>query len=192
MRHWLAPIALLALAGCGVPLGPVEVSRFHVPETAALGPNAPRGTIAVIAGDGEDQTSYRLAVEQALVQAGYTIAPPESALQTAQIRIERQALRNAQAPVRVGLRAGNTSYSGANAGVGLSIPFQTGPQQRVATDLVAVIREKTSGKVLWEGRASFTVSATSPLAQGSLAAPRLAQALFSSFPGQSGETIKVP
>jgi hypothetical protein len=188
MKHWLAPFALLALAGCGVPLGPVEVSRFHVPELAGLG----HGTIAVIAGDGEDQTSYRIAVEQALMQAGYAIAAPESAAQTAQIRIERQTMRNAQAPVRVGLRAGNTSYSGANAGVGLSIPFQTGPQQRVATDLVAVIRDRQSGKVLWEGRASFTVPSTSPFAQGSLAAPRLAQALFSGFPGQSGETIKVP
>jgi hypothetical protein len=46
--------------------------------------------------------------------------------------------------------------------------------------------------VLWEGRANFTVRATSPLADTALGAPKLAEALFKGFPGQSGETIQVP
>jgi hypothetical protein len=45
--------------------------------------------------------------------------------------------------------------------------------------------------VLWEGRASFTVTSASPLAATALAAPKLSAALFLNFPGTSGETIEV-
>ncbi|MEZ5743919.1 MAG: hypothetical protein R3D89_09390 [Sphingomonadaceae bacterium] len=53
------------------------------------------------------------------------------------------------------------------------------------------IRDRTSNETLWEGRASFAVKAISPLAQTSLGAAKMAEALFRDFPGQSGETILV-
>ena len=53
------------------------------------------------------------------------------------------------------------------------------------------IRDRASGASLWEGRSQFTVSATSPYAATALAAPQLARALFSGFPGNSGETVAI-
>ena len=53
------------------------------------------------------------------------------------------------------------------------------------------IKERASGKALWEGKATFTVRAASPLASTQLGAAKLAEALFKGFPGSSGETIQV-
>jgi hypothetical protein len=61
----------------------------------------------------------------------------------------------------------------------------------VETRLAVAIRDRKSGKVVWEGRAQFTVRASAPLAQTTLAAPKMAAALFQGFPGNSGETILV-
>lgn len=191
----LAPLLLLSggiISGCAVPVGPVEVSRFHVANASPLG----HGTIAVVPGPGMDGSSlelqsYQIAVERELSTLGYTAAPPDSADQVAAIRLVRTALTESRSPVGVSLGASGSNY-GSGAGVGISIPIRTSSGQSTATDLIAVIRDRASGKALWEGRASFTVSATSPLAQTQLAAPKLAQALFSGFPGQSGETIRVP
>jgi hypothetical protein len=54
-----------------------------------------------------------------------------------------------------------------------------------------MIRDRESGRTLWEGRSSFTVRATSPLAGTQLGAAKMAEALFRDFPGISGETILV-
>ena len=59
------------------------------------------------------------------------------------------------------------------------------------TELAVTIKDRASGQALWEGRASFTVSARSPLASGQLGAAKMAEALFKGFPGRSGETIEV-
>lgn len=66
------------------------------------------------------------------------------------------------------------------------------PARQVETLLAVTIRDRASKALLWEGRALYTVRATSPLADTALAAPKLADALFKDFPGQSGETIQVP
>jgi hypothetical protein len=54
-----------------------------------------------------------------------------------------------------------------------------------------MIRDRDSGETLWEGRASFAVKASSPLAETQLGAAKIAEALFQDFPGNSGETILV-
>ena len=194
MRRFKILAPLLLLSGCAVPVGPVEVSRFHVEDVSPLG----HGTIAVVPGPGMDGASlelqsYQIAVERQLSSLGYSAAPPDSADQIAAIRLVRTTLDESatRSPVGVSLGASGSNY-GTGAGVGITIPIRTGSSQRTATDLIAVIRERAGGKALWEGRASFTVSSTSPLAQTQLAAPKLAQALFSGFPGHSGETVRVP
>ena len=72
--------AVVALTGCVAPVGPVEVTRFHVPDTAALG----RGTIAIVAAPGTSDASlevrsYQAAVTRQLTLLGYTEAPATSA-----------------------------------------------------------------------------------------------------------------
>lgn len=193
----LGPLMLVStglLSGCAVPVGPVEVSRFHVADVSPLG----RGTIAVVPGAGADGASlewqsYQTAVESQLTGLGYTIAPADSAGQIAAIRLVRSTFDPSagRSPVGVSVGAAGSNY-GTAGGIGITIPIRTGSSQRTATDLIAVIRDRATDKALWEGRASFTVSSTSPLAQTQLAAPKLAQALFSGFPGQSGETVRVP
>ena len=68
---------------------------------------------------------------------------------------------------------------------------QAPPPQQVETLLAVTIKDRASGQAVWEGRASFAVKASSPLATTQLGAAKLAEALFRGFPGRSGETIEV-
>ena len=54
-----------------------------------------------------------------------------------------------------------------------------------------VIKPTGGVNALWEGRAHFTATANSDYADQRAAAGKLADALFSGFPGRSGETIEV-
>ncbi len=183
----------LLLAACNVPTGPVEVSRFHLPEGAPELARLGHGSIAVMAGAGMDPAgielqSFQIAVEQELARLGYSPASADSADQIAQVRLVRTPLESANR-TSFGFSAAGSTHASA-VGVGVAIPI--GTSQQVATDLIVSIRDRASGKVLWEGRSSLTLNASSPLAKTALAAPRLASALFSNFPGKSGETVMVP
>lgn len=183
---------LLALSACVTPVGPVEVTRFHVEDVSPLG----KGTISVEPAPGSDGNSlewqtYKAAVARQLVLIGYTEAAPGAGAQIAQVRLTRAAFKaGGSSPVRVGV-GGSTGTYGSGVGVGVGFNLSPGSKQQVATELAVSIRDRASGKVLWEGRASFTVGSGSPLAGNALAAPKMSQALFLNFPGTSGETIEV-
>jgi len=185
---------LTALAGCATPVGPVEVTRFIAPDAASLG----RGTIAIAAAPGMDETSleyrsYAVAVSRELARVGYSeAAPGAAAAQTAEIGLARNRYQPGRtgSPVSVGLGGATGSY-GTGVGLGIGINLSGPPPEQVDTELSVRIRDSATGKALWEGRASFTVSAKSPLAETQLAAAKMAAALFRDFPGRSGETIRV-
>lgn len=191
-------VALLAAAlvsGCATPIGPVEVTRFHRPDAEAqLG----RGTIWVEAAPGLDPhsleiQSYERAVARELVRVGYTEAAPGAGTQVAVVRLRRttfQPERNGS-PVSVGGAASTGSY-GSGVGLGIGIDLSGRPPAQVATELGVMIRERTSDRTLWEGRASFTVRADSPMAQNQLGAAKMAEAMFANFPGNDGETVEIP
>ena len=189
-----AALATIALSGCVAPVGPVEVTRFHVLGQSPLG----RGPIAVEAAPGADGTSlefgsYAGAVARQLVLLGYSERPPGAASpQVALVRIERQSYRpdRRRGPVSVGV-GGSTGSYGSGVGLGIGIDLSGPPPERVETQLAVTIKDRASGQALWEGRASFAVKASSPLATTQLAAAKLAEALFRGFPGRSGETIEV-
>lgn len=188
-------LAIASLTGCVAPVGPVEVTRFHLPELATLG----RGAIAIEpaagqTGDSLEFRSYAAAVARQLTLLGYREVPPgTSTAQVASLRIERQTFRadRPRGPVSVGI-GGSTGSYGSGVGLGIGLDLSGPPPEQVETLLGVSIRERASGRALWEGRASFAVRATSPLAQTQLGAAKLAEALFKGFPGQSGETIRVP
>jgi len=189
------PVSLV-LAGCVAPVGPVEVTRFHDPaRTAALA----RGVIAVEAAEGEDPDSlelrtYRLAVAQQLQRVGYTLAAANTASpQTAEVRVIRRRFQPGRdgSPVTVGGGASTGSY-GSGVGLGIGIDLSGKPKEQVTTRLAVTIRENASGEPFWEGRADFTVPVDSPMADTQLGAAKLAEALFTNFPGNNGETIEVP
>jgi hypothetical protein len=192
----LPAAAAVGLAGCVAPVGPVEVTRFHVPD-APFG----RGPIAVVPAPGEAAMSqsdtslelraYQSAVARELVRIGYAEAPAASG-QVAEVRLMRrtwQPERN-RGPVSVGVGAGGGSY-GSGVGLGVGIDLSGRPAAQTETELSVVIKDRPGGRSLWEGRAQFIVRADSPLAQTDLGAAKLAAALFRGFPGNSGETILV-
>ncbi|HET9630391.1 MAG TPA: DUF4136 domain-containing protein [Novosphingobium sp.] len=185
--------ALLPLAACVAPTGPIEVTRFHTADTAMLG----RGGIAVEAAAGMDPGSIELktfeeAVTRELQRIGYADSGAASPAQIAQVRLERRTVQpeRRRSPVTVGV-GGSTGSYGSGLGMGVGIDLSGPPPAMTETLLGVVIRERASGAVLWEGRAAFAVRADSPLATTPLGAAELARALFAGFPGRSGETVLV-
>ncbi len=194
-RRLIPPLLVIAaLTGCVAPIGPVEVTRFHLPDVTPLG----KGSILVVAAPGSDAASlefrsYAAAVARQLVLLGYVDSQNGSAgTQVAEVRITRETLQpqRSSSPVSVGV-GGSTGSYGSGLGVGIGIDLSGPPPAQTRTDLAVTIRDRAGGQSLWEGRASFTVRADSPLAGTQLGAAKLAEALFKGFPGTSGETIQV-
>jgi hypothetical protein len=190
MKRILAGALLLALSGCVAPTGPVEVNRFFAPDTS-LG----RGSIAVEPAPGVNPDmefrTYAFAVGRQLGAHGYS-EERSGGEQVAIVRIERQIYQPERRgnPVSVGLGGSAGSY-GSGLGVGVGIDLSGPPPEQIETGLYVTIKDRASGRSLWEGRAAFTVSAKSPLADTTLGAQKMAEALFKDFPGRSGETILV-
>lgn len=191
----IAIIALAALSGCVTPVGPVQVTRFHLPDTQQLA----KGSIAIEPAVGEDGSSlefrsYGAAVAQQLSRIGYSIAVAGSAQsdQVAVVSLSRAMAGGggSGSPVSVGVGGSTGSYgSGVGLGIGVNLSGRQSPM--VETQLAVSIRDRASGRSLWEGRASFSARASAPASQTQLGAARLAEALFRGFPGESGETILV-
>lgn len=187
-----AALALAPLCACVAPIGPVEVTRFHLPDTTMLG----KGTIRVEPAPGSNADSleyraYAASVARQLVLLGYAEQVAGSSPQVAEVRVSRLTMQPPRrSPVSVGV-GGSTGSYGSGVGLGIGLDLSGPPPEQVTTELAVTIRDSASRQSLWEGRASFTVSAKSPMADTQLGAARLAEALFAGFPGQSGETIQV-
>lgn len=184
------------LSGCATSsqVSPVEVTRFVGDKPARLG----NGSIAVrsAAGDGGNPlefAAYEQAVSRQLADLGYTVTTLDRATQVADIRYSRSTPppQPRRSPVSVGV-GGSTGSYGSGLGLGLGINLGGKPAQMIDSEMAVIIRDKTSNQYLWEGRAQFTASTKSPVAANSPAADKLAAALFSQFPGNSGETVVVP
>lgn len=186
-----AAFVSLGLTGCVAPVGPVEVTRFHVPDTSRLG----RGAIAVepapgMVAESLEWRTYAAAVGRQLALVGYSERTTGD--QVALVRLQRRVIQpeRRRSPVSVGV-GGSTGSYGSGVGMGVGIDLSGPPPEVVETELAVTIKERASGQALWEGRSSFTVTAKSPLANSQLGAAKMAEALFKGFPGTSGETIQV-
>ena len=195
IRFALAPLAAaVLLAGCTQTyVSPVSVTRFVGEQPARLG----QGTIAVRAAPGEpgdslEFSAYTQAVAFELAELGYRVVSGEGAAQVAEVRAARvidEPVRR-RGPVNVGV-GGSTGSYGSGVGVGVGLDLSGPPPEVASTELGVVIRDNGTGQALWEGRAQFSASANSDYADRRAAATKMADALFSGFPGQSGETIEV-
>lgn len=195
-RALLAAFALAVgpvLSGSAL-AAPVEVTRFHTPESITT---LARGAVAVVAAPGVDGSSLELrvwlqAVEAELAALHFGTATPGAADAVAEVRVEREIQRpeRQRGPVSVGVGG---STGGWNSGVGLGVGFNLGggPRAQVVTRLVVTIRSRATGLSFWEGRADNVEREKAKSASVDQAAPRLAHALFSGFPGTSGATITV-
>jgi hypothetical protein len=183
----------LALSACVAPVGPVEVTRFHLPDTTMLG----RGPVSVepapgMEGDSLEWRTYAAAVGRQLTLVGYTEQPAGTGSQLALVQLRRQSYRpeRNRSPVSVGA-GGSTGTFGSGVGLGLGFDLSGPPAEVVETELAVTIKDRASDQAVWEGRARFVVTAKSPLANSQLGAAKMAEALFKDFPGRSGETIEV-
>jgi hypothetical protein len=196
VRLSLAALASAALVpACTTPayVSPVEVTRFTGDAPQLLG----SGVIVVRAAPGQepdswDYAAFQTAVAEELRQVGYTVTG-DDAPQVAEITVERFVERSGggRSPVNVGV-GGSTGSYGSGVGVGVGINLGGGrPAERIDSELRVMIKPSAGGTALWEGRARFTATANSDFAERQAAAAKLADALFTGFPGHSGETIEV-
>lgn len=204
MRHFSVALPLaaaLVLGGCATAVPPVEVTRFHSNAVAGWAPGTrysvdaePLGVAAEGAAPPSlEWNSYRSAVERQLQLQGLAPAP-DGARAPLKVRIgfDRASHESGgrRSPVSVGVGGSTGSYG---SGVGLGVGINLGGGSRRMTDLQLSVRidDAATGQALWEGRALTAVPAKAPANQPSLAAAKLAEALFKDFPGESGRTISV-
>lgn len=197
LRPFLAlGLAGVTLAGCatGPSLPPTQVIRYHLDQPIA------RGTISVQPLDAGTPSiefkTYAAAVEGELLKLGYTLpaagARPDYVATVNFTRTTREGPPR-QPPVSVGLGGGGFSgggWHGGGVGLGGGISFPIGkrrPTELLAAQLSVTIKNGRDQSPVWEGQAQ----GISDLRSADEQAPRLAHALFTGFPGQSGRTIEV-
>ncbi len=192
----------LGLAACAPSPFKADVSRFAVPLPAPAGQ-----TFAVVAEDpklvgGLEFGTYADAVAAELTQLGYVrAASPESAdmLVRFDYRVDGGRERVRTDPGvgfgpwgRWGGWGGwGGGWGGGGWGLGFNDPFLGGPDVRsytIYTSGVEVkIDRRADGQRLFEGRAE-AVSRSNRLPR---LVPNLVDALFTDFPGNSGETVRI-
>lgn len=192
-----ATLLVLARPACAKP---VEVTRFSTPQTLAqLGwQQAGRAVAVVPAPDsGIDPQSlvdqpWLDAVAREVAALGFGAATPGAADILAEVDVvhDRLAQGGGRGPVSVGL-GGATGGRHSSLGLGLGFNFGGGVRHLDGTRLRVILRDRASGQALWEGRADNTEKSGSREASADLLAPRMAHALFTGFPGPSGQTTSV-
>ena len=201
MRAPLVLLSALALSGalsaCATgPLRfPVQATRFHYDAVAQ------RGTVTVepLPGGGPasiEYKTYAAAVEAELLRVGFTSPRPgvkADYIATVGFTRAPRALPPRQSPIQIGLGGGAGSggwRGGSSVGGGVSFPVGgSGAREGVVTELS--VRLRHGADAVWEGQAQSLTDTTAPDADTPSIAARLAQALFSGFPGDSGRTIEV-
>jgi hypothetical protein len=193
-RGMAALMAATAMAGCSTaPISfPVQATRYH------FDPVTSRGTIEVEPVQGGAPASlefkeYAAAVQAELLRLGYTAPSPGAKaenLATVAFTRTTRPLPPRRSPVSVGIGAGGGGYSGGAVGGGVSFPIGgSGAREGVVTELSVRIRRGPDA--IWEGSAQSLTDLGAPDADTPSVAKRLAGALFTDFPGESGRTIEV-
>jgi len=201
----LRPLALalplgLLLGGCATTLRlpPTEAVRYH------LGAPIERGSIRVepLTAPGVPASlefrTYAAAVEAELLRNGYTLAPAGAQPQliaTVGFTRTAQAGPPKRSPFSIGIGGGGFSGGrggGVGLGGGVGIPVGGGGSTEVvASELAVTIKRRADQSPVWEGRARSFADGSKPDADAAQQAPRLAAAVFTGFPGESGRTIEV-
>ncbi|GAA0657730.1 hypothetical protein FHT00_002227 [Sphingomonas insulae] len=189
-------IGAAALAGCATtaPLPPTEVIRYHLGEPIA------RGTVSVEPLSGGAPASlefktYAAAVQGELLKVGYSVpaqgGTPDYVATVGFTRTSQEGPPR-QSPISIGIGGGGFSGGRRGGGVGLGggVGFPIGggrPTQLLVAELSVTIKRRSDQSPVWEGRAQ----GVSDIKGADQQAGKLAHALFTGFPGQSGRTITV-
>ena len=168
--------------------GKVQVARF-VNEDPALAAALGKGSVSVIEApatspvDAREMATFQAAVIDALAGAGSWSATPGGAPRT-----EGPVLHSVAEPQEAprkpvsGEMAVGVSNRGTMMGLGINIDLTKPKGALVSTRLEARIKDRTSGAVLWEGRADILTRQGDARWSDQKIAERLASALFEGFP----------
>jgi len=191
----LATSLLVSACATGPRSFPVSATRFHYDPVTA------RGTVAMepLAGPTSPSLEYKTyaaAVQAELLRNGFTNpASGARAEYIATVGFTRapQSLPQRRSPISIGLGGGvgGGGYrSGGGVGAGVGFPLGGGRGgEGVVTELSVRIRKGPDA--IWEGQAQSLTDTSAPSADTASVAQRLAGALFTGFPGDSGRTIEV-
>jgi hypothetical protein len=175
--------------------GKVEVTRFMAeditPDTLAKGTISVGGAPTGSGIDDRELKTFEAAVEDQLATVGYqTAIQAGEGAQIAELRVTHDTVVPEEAPHKPvsGEMEVGVSNRGSMMGMALNIDMSKPRKALISTRLEARIRDKASGKVLWEGRADIITREGSDKWSDTAIASKLSAALFSGFPGKSGET----
>lgn len=189
---------LAACSTTGGRLPPTEVIRYHLGEPIA------RGTIRVepLSNTGPasiEFKTYAAAVETALLRNGYSLAQGDAQpdyIATVSFTRANRLGPPRPSPFSIGLGGGSFSGGrggGVGLGGGLSFPIgKSQPQEIIGTELSVQIKRRVDQSPIWEGSAR-NIAPVQALAKldAKAQATKLADALFTKFPGESGRTVEV-
>jgi hypothetical protein len=190
----------LALAGCET-ANPVQVTRFHLAQpiapgsfsiesTPAMGPGSP------MAPDSIELNTYSDIVAGELTHLGFTrAAGPGSSELTVSVMVDRGTRPDPNAGgSSISFGIGGASFgrrSAVGGEVGTTVPIGNRVHFIVGTRMQVQIKRHSDGTAIWEGRAMTEAKGQSPDASPQAAVSKLAHAMFTGFPGESGRTITV-
>lgn len=171
--------------------GKVQVSRFMAEDAdvATFG-HGPIGVAAMPGGTGDARqgATFEAAVVDQLAKAGYDTVTPDGAHgQLAEVRVIRDVVRPEEAkrsPVSGETTVG-VSNRGSFAGMAVNIDLSKPAKALMSTRLMARIRDRATGKLLWEGRADIVTRDGDSHWTEQAIATRLAAALFEDFATRS-------
>ena len=198
LRLTLAAGGALALAGCQTAY-PTQVTRFHLAQPIApgsfsiqampaMGPGSP------VAPDSIELNSYSDIVAGELTRLGFTRAdgPGSSELTVFVERGTRPDPNAGGSAISFGIGGASFGrHSAVGGGVGTTVPLSRQEHFIVGTRMQVQIKRRSDGTAIWEGRAMTEAKGSAPDASPQAAVAKLAHALFTGFPGESGRTISV-
>lgn len=183
---WLVLAPALALAGCAAPGFRAEVTRFH--DLGAPGGERVRIIPAEGIQEGLEFETYAAQLAQYFVNYGYLPAEGNPPRIIATFGYEARPDPNFSASTGPVVGIGFGGY-GNHVGGSMSTTIDTAEEDRLyyRHTIRLVMTDAGTGKQIFEGTATgFERGEYWPAMM-----PKLLMALFSDWPGQSGETIKV-
>jgi hypothetical protein len=169
----------------------IAVTAFRAADAGDL---LGKGQVVVAAISGGDELGklpvYEAAVVDELARRGYDTASSGDRGQIAQIGITHRTAVPEEAPRKPISGEVSTTVSNRGSGFGLALAVDlTKPKKAIiATRLDVRIRDKASGRVLWEGYAEGQAREGDAGLDNGAMASRLASALFARFP--EGEIVQ--
>lgn len=177
--------------------GRIEVARFRA-EGAALDPSGPIavGPMADEAGVGDPRinATFQAAVESKLLASGFAALPSGSSqgpiAEVRVIRSEAAPAEEKRKPLSGEMSMGVSNH-GTMLGLGLRYDATKPRAALLSTRLETRIKDRSTGAVLWEGRAEIVTREGDNKWDDQAIADKLAKVLFDGFPGKVGEqTLK--